>query len=512
MALNPVAILLPKGKGQKGGRAFPPGFNPRTPNISAPQFRDHLTDIFTSRQANDSRTLLEQLVQHDPDVSSAMHSYLTIAESAVLDFIAYAPDGNVDPVGIDLARQIIDSVTTAYDYTLGYTRKVSLSATSSELRYMALLRGSCDVELVLDKTYVPTELRIIDGATLFWRSSAPGSWQPYQKPVGSNTEIDLNIPTFFTSRFHQSPTQVYSNSPFVAAINAIAARQEVINELYRIMKVVGYPRLDVKVMENVIAENAPPIIRGDAKKLRTFVEQEVAKIAGALANIRSDQAFVHSSATEASIINDKNPGAGMQIQQIIDVLDAQNQAALKVMPAVVGKGANLQTASTEARLFAMSADALNRIVADVFSQALTLAARLTGYQGRIEARFRPVEMRPVLELEPQLTMRGARLREELSLGTITDIEYHMQMFGRPPPPGSPPLSGTNFLAQQQAAVDPSSGKPNDSLGRSMAPEGGKSAKSNQTKSGSTKAALDNYNSMTLEARVRALEFDRDTRP
>jgi hypothetical protein len=143
----------------------------------------------------------------------------------------------------------------------------------------------------------------------------------------------------------------------------------------------------------------------------------------------------------------------------------------------------------------MSADALNRIVADVYSQALTLAARLSGYQGRIEAVFRSVEMRPVLELEPQLTMKGARLREELSLGTITDIEYHMQMFGRPPPPGSPQLSGTNFL-EPVAAVDPSSGKQDDSLGRSLAPEGGKkAAKSNSTKSGSvgrTKAALSAY--------------------
>lgn len=501
MALKPLAILLPKGKGAKGGRSYPPGFNPRTAEISSPLYRDHLQDIFASRQASDARTLLDTLVNHDPDVSSAMHSYLTIAESADLEFIAYGTDGAVDPEGIDLARQIVQALTTAYDYTLGYSRKVSLNATSTDLRYMALLRGSCDVELVLDKTYVPVELRIIDGKDIFWRSPKAGVWSPYQRPVGANTEIDLNIPTFFTSRFHQSPTQVYTHSPFVAAINAIAARQEVINELYRIMRVVGYPRLDVKVMEEVIANNAPPIIRGDGKKLRSFVEAEVAKIAAALSNIRSDQAFVHSSATEAKIINDKNPGAGMQIQQVIDVLDAQNQAALKVMPAVVGKGANLQTASTEARLFAMSADALNRIVADVYSQALTLAARLSGYQGRIEARFRPVEMRPVLELEPQLTMRGARLREELSLGTISDIEYHMAMFGRPPPPGSPQLSGTGFLDQQEASaadVDPSSGKQDDSLGRSLAPEGGKkAARSNATKAGSKSrsrlaAALSNY--------------------
>lgn len=499
MALNPLKILLPKGKGSKGGSSYPPGYNPRTADISAPRFRDHLTDVYSSRQANDSRTLLDNLTVHDPDMSSAMHSYLTIAESAPLEFSAVDVNGDIDPEGIQLARQIVDALTTAYDYTLGYSAKIGLEATCTSLRYMALLRGCCDVELVLDKTYAPTELRIIDGKTIFWRSSKPGLYEPFQKPEGANDEIDLNVPTFFTSRFHQSPTQIYSSSPFVAAINAIAARQEVINELYRIMRVVGYPRLDIKVLEDVIANNAPPVVRGDAAKLRSHVEQEVARIAAAVANIRSDQAFVHSSSTEASIINDKNPGAGMQIQQVIDVLDAQNQSALKVMPAVVGRGSNLQTASTEARLFAMSADALNRIVADVFSQALTLAARLSGYQGRIQAKFRPVEMRPVLELEPQLTMRGARLREELSLGTITDIEYHMQMFGRPPPKGAPELSGTGFLDQAQesaADVDPSSGKQDDSLGRSLAPEGGKkAAKSNATKSGSvgrTRASLSGY--------------------
>jgi hypothetical protein len=41
--------------------------------------------------------------------------------------------------------------------------------------------------------------------------------------------------------------------------------------------------------------------------------------------IRSDQALVHSSAVKAKIINDKNPGAGMQIQGVIDVLDARTR-------------------------------------------------------------------------------------------------------------------------------------------------------------------------------------------
>lgn len=231
--------------------------------------------------------------------------------------------------------------------------------------------------------------------------------------------------------------------------------------------------------------NAPVTIRQAPEKLREFVEKEIAKISTSIQQIRSDQALVHSNAVEAKVINDKNPGAGMAVSDVVQVLDSQNQAALKVLPSVVGKSNTGLVASTEARLFALGADSLNRAIAQSLTKPLTLAARLAGYQGRIEAKFNPVELRPALELEPQKVMKSARLKQDLSAGLITDLEYHMEMYGRPPPDGAPQLSGTNFLAQQAGAanVDVSSVSPNqDSLGRSLAPEGGKSAKSNAAKS------------------------------
>lgn len=486
MALNPLALILPKGKGVKGGRGYTPTYNPTQPDLRAPLYRQHLTDIYTTRQANDSRQLLNELVNHDPDVSAAVHSYLTIASSAELEYLAYDPNGEVDIEGIQLANQIMDALTVTYDYSQGYSGKPSREQLANNMRYMHLLRGALGVELVLDKTFVPYELRLIDMATVQWREKSPGVYAPFQKPPGANDEIDLNIPTFMTATFHQNPTDMYTYSPFVSAINAIAARQEVINELYRIMQVVGYPRLDVSIVEEVLAANAQPTVRSDPAKLRAHVEREVATIAAGISAIRSDQAFVHSDAVKATIINDKNPGAGMQIAEVIEVLDGQNQAALKVMPAVVGKGGEGSTAGTEARLFAMSADALNKAVAAGLSQALTLAARLAGYPGRIEAKFRPVELRPTAELEPQLVMRAARLQKELSLGTITDVEYHMQVHGRPPPPGAPQLSGTNFLnpSADEASVDAEKVSPNESgnPGRDLAPEGGtKVARDNAAK-------------------------------
>lgn len=482
-------VLLPKGRGKRGGVGYTPGFRLSEPLMTVPTYRQHLTDLFNTRTSNDSRTLLNDLFNHDPDVSAAVNAYLSIAESSDLVIYAYNEAGEVDPEGIQMADKLLDHLTTTSDYTVGYSAKPSRQTLINHHRYMMLLRGSTAAELVLDKAYVPSEIRLVDMKDIQWRQPKPGVLEPFQKPTGSNTEIDLNIPTFFVEEYHQNPVEPYSYSTFVSAINTIAARTEVINELYRIMKIVGYPRLDVEVLEDILTANAPVAFRTDPEKIREHVNREIAKIQTVMSNLDASQTLVHSSSVKTKIINDKNPGAGMQIERVIEVLDGQNQAALKVMPAVIGKNNNATTASVEARLFAMSADALNRSIASLLSKLLTFGLRLAGYPGRVEAKFLPIELRPVLELEPQLTMRGARLRQELSLGLITDIEYHMQVFGRPPPEGSPELSGTNFLTpnSNEAEVDPGDADPNgDSLGRDLAPPGGKSAASNATKSGEVK--------------------------
>lgn len=478
-------VLLPKGKGVKGGKGLTPTFNPRQDLLTAPAYRDHLNDLFSTRIASDSRTLIASLANADPDLSGAITAFLSVAGSS--DPVIYAYDGqdNIDPTGIAQAQQLWALMTTTNDYTIGYSAKKTPDALVSDMRYMVLLRGMVAGELVLDKTYVPSELRMVDPATLVWHQKTNGVYTPVQKPSTANVEIDLNIPTFFTESFHQSPLDIYTYSPFVSAINTIASRTQVIQELYRIMKIVGYPRVDIQVLDDVLVQSAPPSIRTDPLKIRAFVQTELDRVRASIANLQSGDAFVHSKAVEAKVINDKNPAAGLQIESIIGVLQAQNLAALKVMPSVVGRGDNGQVASTEARLFALNADALNRTIGSFLSKALTLGARLSGYQGRVEVIFPPVELRPLMELEPQLTMKSSRLKQDLSLGLITDIEYSIAMYGRPPLPDAPVLSGTNFLDQQSVSMNTDSVTPNaDPLGKSLSGAGGNGVATNkQNKSG-----------------------------
>jgi hypothetical protein len=506
-----LAVILPRTRAAGKGSSMPGTFNPASPDqiLSMPAYRDHLTDIFSTRSSSDSRALIKTLFQQDPDMSAAVNAYLTVSNTDMVA-IAYDVNGMIDRQAQQILNQVMESYDTRFDYTKGFDFRPSWKELAENFRYMLLASGSLPVEMVLSKTFTPQEFRIIDPKTLNWKETQPGVKNPIQK-TSDGKEIDLAIPTFFVKFFRRDPTSLYTYSPFVSTINTIAARQQVINDLYRIMQLTGYPRMEVKIVEEVVTKNAPLEVKADPEKLKTYVASILGSLSTQISNIRPDQAFVHTDASEISMINDKNPGMALDISKIIDTLNSQNQAGLRIMGTIIGRGnAGVNTASVEARIFSMIAEELNQPIADLFADMLTLAIRLQGSQSRVRVKFKPVELRPMTELEPQLTMRQARLKSDLSLGIITDDEYCLEMYGRLSADGAVQLSGTNFMpgtnvqvqAQLDAAAaantdqtnsnsktskaDPSSNakkvSPNsDPLGKSLAPKGGKGASGNNVK-------------------------------
>ncbi|BCJ91791.1 hypothetical protein IZ6_25260 [Terrihabitans soli] len=494
MALNFGSLftwVLPKKKGKKGGVGLSATFDPNANDgvLTVPQYREHLTDLFSSRQANDSRVLLQELFKTDPDVSAALNAYLTMSNTEML-LLARTVDGQIDREATKQLQTAFKLLSTVTDYSLGFQLKPSMKQVCENLRYMALLRGSVGVELVLSDKLAPSELRQVDMADVEWREKKSGEYKPIQKPEGSNDEINLDIPTFFVSHFRRDPTNIYSWSYFVAAINTIAARQQVINDLYRIMQVTGYPRLDVKVVEEVLLKNAPANIKADQVQLKSYMASRLAEIQSSFATMRADQAIVHFDSVEPKIINDRQPGMAVDISSVIQTLNAQNQAGLKTMSTVIGRGeSGVNTSSVEARIAAMNADELNEPIADILTKVGNFILHSNGFQGWAEVTFRHAELRPDLELEPQLMLKSQRLRQDLSDGLITDEEYHLLMYGRLPPDGAPELSGTGFLTPAPAGGEAGGGKGptsnSDPLGRSLSPEGNPNA----SRSKAIKAAL-----------------------
>ena len=479
-----LQVISPKKRGKKGGQAETSTFdrNAQDGVITAPLYREHTQDLFETRQINDSRDLMETLFEHDPDVSAALNAFLTLANTPMVITVRNF-EGEIDREGLKTVDQIVTKLCRQLDYSLGFQSKSDFETLNSEFRFMALLRGTICSELVLNKALEPDNLRHIDARTIKWVEKASGEYKPIQESPNGDTEINLDIPTFFTAFFRRNPSKIYTKSFFVSSINTIAARHSVINDLYRIMRITGFPRVDVTVIEEVLRKNAPQSAQNDENSMREFINGELGRITNAFANVRSDQAMVHTDSIQPKIINDKNPAASLQVGEVIEVLNAQNQAALKSMGTILGRGqSGTNTASTEARLFSMSADELNVPVAEIWSKVLTFALNLSGVQGIVHCKFAKSEMRPETELEPQFVAKSARLKQDLSLGLITDDEYHLKMYGRIKPEQAPELSGTGFMDQAKAEVDVSDISPNDDpLGQSITPDGNKIANSNGVK-------------------------------
>jgi hypothetical protein len=476
-----VAVIK---KMPKASVSATPTYNPANTQavLTAPTYREHLSSLTDTRLNQSSQALLQQMFKQNPDASAAVGAYQTLADTP-LTMVVRNAQGQIDPAATAQLPPLIRALTFPTDYSAGFTAKPSLATLCQEMRYMVMLRGALANELVFDKKLVPTRLQHIDMASIQWTEKTAGDYKPSQRVQGKSNLVSLDFPSVFVSWYRRDPTTIYSQSDFVSVINAAAAQTQVVNDLYRIMTITGFPRMEITVLEEVLAANMPASIKDntDPNIGREWVNARIQEVAGVFGSLRSDQAFVHTDSVETKVLNDKNPGASLDISSVMDTLNAQSQAALKTMATVIGRGSGAAgVASVEARIAAMNADQLNVCVKEQLDKALTFLINSYGIQGFVDSSFAPAELRPSLELEAQRTMRSARLLVDLSHGIITDEEYHMQVHGRLPPVGSKPLSGTGFQdAAETGPVDASAISPNDDpLGRSVSAAGDKSAKSN----------------------------------
>ncbi|HNC06452.1 MAG TPA: hypothetical protein PLS38_09125, partial [Solirubrobacterales bacterium] len=215
-------------------------------------------------------------------------------------------------------------------------------------------------------------------------------------------------------------------------------------------------------------------------RIQVYVTQQLNQITSAIGTLRPDQPFVHTDSIEPKMMNESKAGMSLNIDPIIKTLNAQNQAGLRAVSTILGRGeSGVNTASVEARIFSMTAQELNQPIAEILSRIFTMVLRMTGSQSYVKVRFRPVELRPDLELEPQRVLKADRLKKDLSLGIIDDDTYHLEMYGRIRPDSAPILSGTGFMDSSGTGGAENVTPNSDPLGRSVSSkEASNAAKSN----------------------------------
>lgn len=405
-----------------------------------------LADLKYSKSPDE---LLKTLSKWDPDVSAAVWNFKSVCNSG-FNVVAYNRRGEPD----DKNQKVINNVLLRLNLTdqyEGFTYRHSISQLCDMMVGMTLVRGAIAAEAVLNDAQTLGEIILVDPVRVQF---TPEKLPQMRGPGGK--EISLDIPTFFWEVLEPEPDKPYETPPFLAAINAVMFRIAVMEDLQRVVKRIAYPRISIRLVEEVLIKNAPPHIKHNPIELERWLKARMTEIGQQLQNLAPEEAVVVFDSVEVGYIaNKENPT--IDFRPLIEVIDRQIIAALKSLPTILGRNfsASQTLSATESLMYTKSARRVQVPVEKMMSRILTLALLLEGRQGYVIFKYKPIELRPESELSQHRTMMADLYLKLLSYGFLTDTEAAELLTGTPTLPDTyQPLSGTRFYDNGlKAAVD-----------------------------------------------------------
>lgn len=425
--------------------------------------------ITASRARNQLIGSIRDLYSREGTFSSAAFSFV---EVAIANYSAKAYNtvtGQFDLAGSLMARQIIASFDTLFDYSVGYGDKTSFDSLLEQSLLEVVLTSSLAQELVLDKSRFPTKINTIPFETIDWKNVGSGakSKKIPQQNRSQGDPVPLDYPTIFISELHRQANRAYSDSMLAAGVNNTFTYGEFLQEMRRAVRHQGHGRLVLKISIEQVMAALPADIKADKDKLQTALDSVKTKIEEALKDINPEDALVMYDTVTPDML--KGNGEKSDYVPLIETLSGLLATSLKSNPSMLGlrMQGSQSLSNTESLVFLKIANAARRPVETNLSRILTLAARLYGADVYVKFKFDPINLRPDLELEAFKTMRQARTLELLSEGFLTDDEAAWDLGTGPRAPGAPPLSGTGFRRGSKG-IDATAASPNeDPQGRAL---------------------------------------------
>lgn len=432
---------------------------------------------------NSSAALQFQTVKNLRDSGRVLDAIFKLAQingatsTAVFDFVAVADSGfkikaydssthQFSADGANLAASVLASMSTLYDYTKGYSDRPSIGTLIPDMLQDVVLTGGIGAELVLNKSRFPEKIVPFSYAGVNWVSDGAGGRYPAQSVDGSN-EVELNYPTVWVSELHKLVKNAYASSMLEACLNDVFYFLEFVEDMRRVLRSAGSPRLVLKLDFEAIAQTAGQETRNDESKMVNYMEARRKEVETVVNGLQPEEAIITYNTCDIDSIS--ATGDKADYKELLNALSGIMATSLKSHPSILGLriGGSQSLSNTESLIYLKVAKEVQKPVAEVMSRALTLACRLYGADVYVNFVFNPIDLRPELELEAFKTMGQQRVLELLSLGFISDDEAAMELGTGVRPPGSPKLSGTGFYR----ATDIKQPSPNaDPMGKAMQPD------------------------------------------
>lgn len=429
-----------------------------------------LVDGQTVRNLRDTNRIIEAIrlaCRLDGTLSTAIFDFVQIANSGLRIKAYNSATHQFDHAGTQVAKTIMASMDTLYDYSKGYSDRRPVKQLIETALREVVITGAIAGELVLNKVRLPERIQIVPFESLVYKAKGEGTKYPVQRGV-TPQEIKLDLANFWIIDSHLGADSPYPRSMMEASLKTLFYYAEFIEDMRRVVRRSGHSRTVASLNAEQVRAAAPEGAKNDEQAMQAHMEKVRDELQKIISSLEPEDALVVYDVAEIEEISSK--GEKADYAEMMQTLAGMAATSLKSNPSILGlrlQGSQSLT-NTESLIFLKVAESAQTAVSAFMSRAITLATRLVGADVYVKVEFAPINLRPQDELEAFKVMRQDRILSQLSLGFISD-EQASEELGLPPrPAGAPPLSGTFFHESKNRADEAS---PNsDPMGRAMQPD------------------------------------------
>jgi hypothetical protein len=370
--------------------------------------------------------LIDIFADAHPDLSFALWNFIRMSNSGY-SITCKKLNGNPDPTGEKNLKELLTRFEAPN--VLQFEKSRSIDRVINQMIQSVVTRGATACELVLTpKRDDVAFIAPVDPATVDFVYDG----QRY-KPSQNMRSVDLDIPTFFYEGLDERIDDPYGRSPIMSAIHMVIFQLQILNDLKAVVHNQGYPRLDLKVIEEVLLNRMPISIRNNEQKKQEWLKDRLQEIIDMYSALEPDDAFVHFDSVEIGMAGEAK--AMIDPQKLMQVIDNLIMSGLKTLSTILGRRSTGNTesfAKIEIKLYLKGVEAIQQVVETVLSRALTLALNIRGKQAIVNFKFKPLEIRTELEqaqFEQVALLNYAFMRDQ---GWIDQDEAAMKAVGHAP--------------------------------------------------------------------------------
>lgn len=377
--------------------------------------------------------LLELLADVSPEVSAGLWNFLRLCNPG-WEATALGADGETQDTRAQAALDaFLGSLPGMYDAST----EVPADTVINILFTGAFMRGGLFAELVLDENgRLPLNIATPDPySARFKKVKDPVLGQVYQLGQWQGGQwVALDRPTVRYVPIDPLPGSPYGRATVAPALFTSLFLIGILHDLRRVIMQQGWPRLDLEVGLETLADNIPDDLEPDEWK--QWVNDIIEEVETVYAALEPDDAYVHTD-----VVKVNRPvgtlgigGGGLQvIDQLISRIERMAARGLKMMPLLLGidDATSDANANRQWEIQAAGIKSIQHLAENLLEKLLTLALQCQGIQATVRFRFAELRAAEMLRDAQTEAMRISNATAKYNQGWTSQDQASEEVTGSP---------------------------------------------------------------------------------